>query len=142
MERILVGMDPERNSFWAGIHALSLAKRINAKVSFVRFIEPETVNGKNKDGAEQEALVMKHLKTLIEQGRAEGIGVDSFVIHGAYDKELVRFIWENKITMLVVGLPSNPKGSTMRFADLVEKVRHRIGCRIEVVNQKKTQTSH
>lgn len=138
MERILVGMDPEGNSVWAGIHALNLAKRINAKVTFLLVIEPGTDERKENLRKEQETSMMKRLGALVEQGRSEGIKVDSFVIYGAYDKELVRFIKENKITMLVVGLPSDPKGSSGQFADLLEKVRHRIDCRIEVVNQKKT----
>ena len=35
MENILVAMDPAETRFYAGMHALNLAKRINAKVLFL-----------------------------------------------------------------------------------------------------------
>jgi nucleotide-binding universal stress UspA family protein len=136
MERILVGMAPENDSLWAGIHALNLARRINAKVSFLLVIDPETDTGTQAVNEERKASMMKRLGNLIEQGRAEGIAVDYFIAHGKFDKELVQFIKDNKTTMLVVGLPPDPDVSSGNFTELIEKVRHRIDCRIEVVQEK------
>jgi nucleotide-binding universal stress UspA family protein len=136
MERILVGMAPENGSLWAGIHALNLAKRINARVSFLLVIDPETDTEARAADEQRKASMMKRLGTLIEQGRAEGIAVDYFIAHGKFDKELVQFIKDNKTTMLVVGLPPDPDVSSENFTELIEKVRHRIDCRIEVVHEK------
>jgi nucleotide-binding universal stress UspA family protein len=137
MERILVGMASDGGSLWAGIHALNLAKRINAKVSFLLVIDPEA----DKEGTQAvkdqgKTSMMKRLGTLIEQGRAEGITVDYFITHGKFDKELVQFIKDNKTTMLVVGLPLDSDVSSGNFRELIEKLRHRIDCRIEVVQEK------
>jgi nucleotide-binding universal stress UspA family protein len=136
MERILVGMAPENGSLWAGIHALNLAKRINARVSFLLVIDSETDTGPQAADEQRKASMMKRLGTLIEQGRAEGIAVDYFIAHGKFDKELVQFVKDNKTTMLVVGLPPDPDDSSENFTELIEKVRHRIDCRIEVVQEK------
>ena len=136
MERILVGLQPGESKLWAGIHALNLAKRINAEVSFLLVMEPG--NDPEEDGLKerQQGSMMKSLGPLIEQGRSEGIRVDYYVTHGKVESELVRFIRENKITMLVVGSSFDPKDSSGIFGDLLEKIRHRIDCRIEVVYEK------
>ena len=136
MERILVGLDTAEGSLWSGIHALNLAKRIDAKVSFLLVIDPDIDKHKNALQDQRKAHMSKSLGALIEQGRDEGIGVDYFVTYGDYDNEVVRFIKENKITMLVVGLPPDPDVSSGNFTELIEKVRHRIDCRIEVVQEK------
>ena len=142
MERILVGLDPERGSLWAGIHALNLAKRIKkAKVSFLLVLDPATDSQKQALLEERKASMMKNLGPLIEQGRAEGTAVDYFVSYGKLDNELVRFVKENRITMLVVGSPPDEKGSSGHFTDLLEKVRHRIDCRIEVVHEKNLKST-
>lgn len=137
MERILVGLDLEEVGLWAGIHALNLAKRINAQVAFLLAIEPCKDKRRRAVQEKRKASLMKSLGPLIEKGRAEGIGVDYYVVYGTYDSELVRFIKENRITMLVVESPFNDhRGSSGHFRDLLEKVRHRIDCRIEVVHEK------
>jgi nucleotide-binding universal stress UspA family protein len=141
MERILVGMAPDDGSLWAGIHALNLAKRINAKVSFLLIVDPGADRGTEADNEQQKTSMMKRLGTLIEQGRAEGITVDYFIAHGKFDKELVQFIKDNKTTMLVVGLPLNPDISSGNSRELIEKLRHRIHCRIEVVQEKTSKPS-
>jgi nucleotide-binding universal stress UspA family protein len=136
MERILVGLDTAEGSLWSGIHALNLAKRIDAKVSFLLVIDPDLDKRKQALQEQWKTYMMKSLGALIEQGRAEGITVDYFVAYGKFDIEIVKFIKENRITMLVVGLPADQKGSSGHFAELLEKVRHRIDCRIEVVHEK------
>jgi nucleotide-binding universal stress UspA family protein len=136
MERILVGLDTAEGSLWSGIHALNLAKRIDAKVSFLLVIDPDVDKRDLAILDQEKGYMTKRLGALIEQGRADGIAVDYFVTHGKFDVEVVKFIKENRITMLVVGLPADQKGSSGHFTDLLEKVRHRIDCRIEVVHEK------
>lgn len=136
MERILVGLDTAEGSLWSGIHALNLAKRIDAKVSFLLVIDTDIDRCKAALQDQWKAHMTKSLGALIEQGRDEGIAVDYFVTYGKFDVEIVKFIRENRITMLVVGLPVDQKGSSGDFAARLEKVRHRIDCRIEVVHEK------
>ena len=143
MERILVGMAPNDGSLWAGIHALNLAKRINAKVSFLLIVDPGAGadGGTEADTERQKTSMMKRLGTLIEQGREEGIAVDYFIAHGQFDKELIQFVKDNKTTMLVVGLPLDPDVSSGNPREFIEKLRHRIRCRIEVVQEKTPKPS-
>lgn len=142
MERILVGIDPESASYWAGMHALNLARRINATVSFLLVLEAEA-QGTTQSGGKKEAepSVRKRLDPLIEEARSEGIVVDYYVSHGEYENELISFIQENKVTMLVLGSPAEQEAHMASFTAFLEKIRHRVDCRIEIVHEKNV-TSH
>jgi len=133
MERILVGIHSPDTSFWAGVHALNLAKRIGARVSFLLVVDRES--GSTDDlGQKAEASFKKKVESLIEEGRSEGIAVDYYLTYGNFETELIRFSQENRVTLLVVEPPREK--STERFSSLLEKIRHRINCRIEVVHEK------
>ena len=137
MEKILVGMDPETTSYWAGMHALNLAKRINAKVFFLRVVKSEAkdeVPGGIKGNPAISAR--KRLEPLIEKARSEGTVVDDYVSYGEYEKELISFIHENKISMLVLGSPADHEAYKAGFTDFLEKIRHRVDCCIEIVYKK------
>ena len=136
MEKILVGMDPEKTSLWAAVYALNLAKRINARVYFLLVIDTETQGKKDGLREELETFVKDRLESLIEEGLSDGISVDYYITHGQYDNELVKFVKENRITLLVVGSPTDSYGHSDDFNDLLEKIRHRIDCRIEVVHKR------
>nr|MBC8363251.1 universal stress protein [Candidatus Desulfatibia profunda] len=138
MERILVGMDPKRTSRWAGVYALNLAKRIQAKVSFLLVIDPAAKRSKPAISNEAETSVKESLESLIEEGLSEGILVDYYIAYGQYEDELVNFIKDNQISILVVGSPADQKASAGNFKSFLEKIRHRVDCRIEVVHEKTT----
>jgi nucleotide-binding universal stress UspA family protein len=136
MEKILVGLYPGKTSLWAAIHALNLSKRINARLYFLLVINPEVKKSDQSLVRQVEATIRSDLESLIEEGISDGIPVDYYITTGQYENELVKFVKENKITMLVVGSPTPQDGSFEDFEDLLEKVRHRIDCRIEVVHEK------
>jgi len=78
------------------------------------------------------------IEGLIEKFRKEGVPVEYYIAYGSYEKEITTFIWENKITLAVVGFPSADSGEQPGvFMDIIEKIRHQIDCRIEVVMRKK-----
>jgi len=134
VKKILAALDPIATHFNAGVHALSLAKRINAKVLFLLVYPPSAKqSGQSLEDA-SEASVKQKLAALIEEARADGISVDYYVAHGHFEDELVHFVHENKITLLVVeALPGRESTDGTGFLD---KIRHRIDCLIEVVNEK------
>lgn len=140
MEKILVAMNPARTNFFAGIHALNLAKRINARVLFYIALSPPANNKGSQFGEEIEVSVKKRLESLIEEGRSDGITVDYYMAYGNYEDELVAFVQDNKITLLVVEFPSESGDSTELFKNFLDKIRHRINCRIEVVHEKPVTT--
>jgi K+-sensing histidine kinase KdpD len=125
MEKILAAMDPATTHFSAGIHALDLARRIHAKVLFLLIHS----SGESK----VETTVQKQLADPIEEARADGITVEYYVTHGTFESELVSFVRENRITLLVIESPMERDDADGAFLD---KIRHRLHCRIEVVNEK------
>jgi len=141
MEKILVGLDPGKTSLWAAVHALNLSKRINARLYFLLVIDPAVKDLDESLIRQVEASMKSNLESLIEEGISDGIPVDYYITYGQYDNELVKFVKENKITMLVVGSPTPQDGRLEDFDDLLEKIRHRIDCRIEVVHEKTVKTT-
>lgn len=129
-------MDPMRTNFYACIHALNLAKRIKAKVLFLLiFSIPE--KEMNKSLEEEIAVpVKRRLDSFIEEGRSEGIVVDYYLVYGDFENEIVSFIQENRISLLVVEFPAERGHLAEDFKYFLEKIRHRINCRIEVVHEK------
>jgi nucleotide-binding universal stress UspA family protein len=141
MEKILVGLDPGKTSLWAAVHALNLAKRIQARVYILLVIDPAAKGSGESLMRQVEASMKASLESLIKEGIADGITVDYYISYGQYDNELVKFVKENRITMLVVGSPTNQDGRLEDFDDLLEKIRHRIDCRIEIVHEKSIKTT-
>jgi Universal stress protein family len=135
MEKILVVMGPARPQLSAGIHALNLARRINAKVLFLLVFPSPSKSVKTAE-KKNEAAVKKSAQALIEEARSDGIAVDYYLTHGDYESELVSFVQEQKITLLIVEFPAGQGDSMEASKDFLEKLRHRINCRIEVVNDK------
>ena len=140
MEKILVGLDPGKTSLWAAVHALNLAKRIQARVYFLLVIDPAAKGSEESLMHQVEASMKASLESLIKEGISCGIPVDYYISYGQYDNELLKFAKENRITMLVVGSPTPQDGALEVFNDLLEKIRHRIDCRIEIVHEKSIKT--
>ena len=106
MENILVAMDPAETRFYAGVHALNLARRIKAKVLFLLIYPPATRRPSRSAEDTLQDSVRKRLAALIEEARSEGITVEYYVVYGCFEKEVASFVQENKITLLVVESPS------------------------------------
>ncbi len=134
MEKILAGMRPDEPSLWAGIHALKLAERIMADLSILFVTEPEP-DGLRKNQDPDEGKIKEKIHELIKQGREKGVRVSYYVASGDFAAELIRFIRENKITLLVIGCPEggiDPEISS----EFIGKIKRRLHCRIEVVSAK------
>ena len=135
MENILAAMDPAETHFYAGVHALNLARRIKAKVLFLLVYPLSAKRSELAVENDPETPVKKRLASLIEEARSDGITVEYYIAYGLFEKELVSFVQENKITLLVVE-SHNERDSNDGTGGLLDKIRHRIDCRIEVVNVK------
>jgi nucleotide-binding universal stress UspA family protein len=132
MERILVGIDSRETDLAPGIHAVNLAKRIQAKVFFLLITQP----GSQKPEAGEGGLVSR-LERLIGHARSEGLPVEYFVSEGPFESETIRFIQENSVNLLVVGHPRDGgEASQKKFQRTLENIRLRVDCHIEVVNQR------
>ncbi len=135
MERILAGMSPDPASLWAGIHALNLAKRINSHVSFLLVVPPARGGGGDHSPKHVETAMDK-IKALIDEGRADGVPLEYYQAQGDYAGELIRHIQQNRITLLVIASPGESDAHEGDFAEFLEKLHHRLTCRIEVVHMK------
>jgi nucleotide-binding universal stress UspA family protein len=135
MENILAAMSPEPSSLWAGIHALNLAKRIKAHVSFLLVIPPARGHATSQSERDAETNTGK-IQALIDEGRADGVPLDYYQAHGDYASELIRHIQQNRITLLVIASPAESDAQEVDFKEFLEKLHHRLTCRIEVVHMK------
>ena len=136
MEKILVAIDPAKTKYHACTHALNLAKRIKAKVLFLLVFSMPASEMKHFLKEEIAAPVKRRLDSFIEEGRSDGIEVDYYLVYGDFENEIVSFIQENRITLLVVESPPDGGKLTEEFNFFLERIRHRINCRIEVVHEK------
>uniref|UniRef100_A0A7C4MN32 Universal stress protein n=1 Tax=Desulfatirhabdium butyrativorans TaxID=340467 RepID=A0A7C4MN32_9BACT len=151
MERILVAIDLRQTDgaptirpgsvvgSWDALYrAFQLAGRIQAHV-FVLVVQ----EGRSKMDAAQAPLaqdaVHKRLSLMIEQARMNGTTVKYHIAYGPYDRELIRFVRENRITHIIFGLPERSV-SASAFHMSLQSIRKAVTCNIEVVRHKTSST--
>ena len=138
MERILVGMDIRETSLGAVYRAIHLAIRIKAPV-YILVVTDDGVKSSGDDVlAALEGSVRKKLDLMIQLGRSEGVTVNYYVTQGVYEEEVIRFVEEKDVTLLVLGfVDENPKTKAEReFRKSLGNIRKRVNCSIELVHQK------
>ena len=139
MERILVSMSPRHATWGALSRAVSLAKRIDARVYALLVLQSSTGAIGGDGGTYSESEVRQRLEFLIGLAKSDGISIDYFISEGNYEEEVIRFTEENKITLMVaehpIRDPRNPDHDSTSF----KKILHRIRCRVEVVSPRKLQ---
>jgi nucleotide-binding universal stress UspA family protein len=136
MERILVSMDV-RQSHLEGVHrALHLAKRIGASVSVLLVSGSTVYSAPRNIFQDLEEPVRRRLELMIQMGRSEGLNMSTYTTQGSYLDEVVRFIQENAITLLVLGSPRVGSRAADEFTEAFDAMRHRINCRVELVTER------
>lgn len=136
MERILVAMEPRQTHLFPGIHALNLAKRINARVQFLLIFPGPPAQPKQPAHNEKAFALRKKVEALIEEARSDGITVEYYAAYGDFENELVHFVHESRVTLLVVESANGQGESGEAARQRLDRLRHRMDCRIEVVNEK------
>jgi nucleotide-binding universal stress UspA family protein len=136
MKRIMAVLETSETPLWQAVHAVNLANRLGGKVFILRILplaKSEEMVFLPEGGKK---VWQRRLDDLIDQARSQGISVDYHIAYGSYEDELVRFIRETKIDILVLIAP-NLAGSRQRDRSIsLESVRHRVNCRIELVYEK------
>jgi nucleotide-binding universal stress UspA family protein len=137
MKKILVAIDGG-NAAWGGLsHACSLAKRIDVQLNVLLVYPPDRIHPSRR-GMEVKEEIRKKLELLIEAAKTEGIRVNYYVTEGIYDDEVISFINNNKITLLVYEtLEGDMQPANKESATTLCTLRHRVACTIEVVVPKK-----
>lgn len=136
MKRIMAVLETGETKLWQAVHAVNLAKRVGGKVFILRILPVEKSDKilLLQEGGKE--VWQYRLEALIDQARSQGISVDYHIAYGSYEDELVRFIRETKIDILVLIAPHLVGPGQRERATSLESVRHRVNCRIELVYEK------
>ncbi|MEW6518251.1 MAG: universal stress protein [Thermodesulfobacteriota bacterium] len=143
MNRILVAVETGRHSVSAAVYALNLAQRIQAQISFLLIESAGEEIDAQPAAASDEFTVQKQLQLLLsDSSRREGVQVSFYVGSGSYESELVNFVQQNKISLLIVGFPaSDQQEGAGRFLERLMNIKQKINCRIMIVSEKLSSTS-
>ena len=133
MERILVAVDQSHPQHEAMTHACSLAKRIQARL-YVLFVHKKSCVVTNP--------ARQRLELLVGYARTEGIHVEYTILEGEYEKLIISFIQNNGITLFIHELEHTDIVSFEHTFSVLQSVRHRISCRVEIVNSQKPLKQH
>lgn len=133
MERILVAVDQLHPQQEAISHGCSLAKRIQARL-YVLFVHRKSCVIKNP--------ARQRLELLVGYARTEGIHVEYTILEGGYEESIISFIQNNGITLFIHELEHTDMHSFERNFSVLKSVRHRISCRVEIVNSHKPLTQN
>lgn len=136
MERILVSMKAFNGAWEAWSRAISLARRIDAKIYALLVTPRETKGMKGPVLQNTTSIVRDRLELLMEAAKLDGIHIDFFISEGSYDEEVVRFVELNRITLVVVEHSEMDTNHNNREWASVQKILHRINCRVEVVSSR------
>ena len=133
MERILVAVDQLHPQQEAISHGCSLAKRIQARL-YVLFVHKKSCVIKNP--------ARQRLELLVGYARTEGIHVEYTILEGGYEESIISFIQNNGITLFIHELEHTDMHAFERNFSVLKSVRHRISCRVEIVNSHKPLTQN
>ncbi|MFZ3047743.1 MAG: universal stress protein [Desulfatirhabdiaceae bacterium] len=117
-------------------HAIHLAERIGATVDLLLVLNPGSGLSSVNPLIDLETLARKHLELLIEKARSNGVNVRCHSTIGNFEEEVIRFITDNKISLLILGMPDAASGSAETFKDVLLKIGQNVPCTIELVRRK------
>jgi len=141
MERILVSMNCRNGSWGAWSRAISLARRIDAKL-YVLLVLPASIKGAGIEENNAPCGTRERLELLIEIAKSEGARIDYFISQGNYEEEVIRFVQQNRITLLIAESPDRDGPHPERDSAQIRQIQHRIACRVELVSPRKMQNLH
>ncbi|QJT09716.1 universal stress protein [Oceanidesulfovibrio marinus] len=131
MERILVSMNRGKVPWEALSRSIALAKRIGASLYVLSVFPP----GKPDAGPDPDSR--RKLDQQIKDASDDGLHVDSFISEGSYEQEVIRFVEQNKITLLVTEYGNIGRGHSEQEWASLQTIRHRVSCRVEIVTPRR-----
>jgi nucleotide-binding universal stress UspA family protein len=136
MKRILVALETGESQLWPAVHAINLAKRMGGKVTVLRMLPTDKNEEHLSQQQRSQGPLQERLETLIEQARSQGVSVEYHIANGNYEDELVNFIREAKVDILVLAAPHLLRRGRRDRESSISSIRHRVNCRIELVYEK------
>lgn len=136
MERILVSIDGRGNSLGALYRAIHLAIRIKATICILEIAPSDRPFTESVAGASN-IETSEILDSMIEMARSEGITVNRYLTRGDYMEELVGFVRQKNITLLVLGFPEKESDASQGLAlSMLDEIIKQVKCPVELVHQK------
>ncbi|MGE4291774.1 MAG: universal stress protein [Desulfovibrio sp.] len=134
MDNVLIALDSSESSFWLAFYAVGLTRRVKANVSILMVVDEELMNLSKDD--DWIGLPERRLESLIAEEGSDQARIAYYVAHGSLEQEILHFVWENGITILVISRPSGrDPGRTRRFLEMLERINKQTNCHIEVVQK-------
>jgi K+-sensing histidine kinase KdpD len=136
MERVLVSMNCW-NGYWGALsRGISLAGRIDAKL-YALLVLPHSAEDTGKEEYNAPCVNRERFELLIEIAKSKGSRIDYFISEGDYEEEVIRFVEQNRITLVIAELPDAQSPGYERDLAQIRKIQHRISCRVELVSPRK-----
>lgn len=137
MEKILVSIDCQEVALGAFYRAIHLAIRIKAMVYVLQVVDADkSPAGKDAQG-QLDSTSKEILDSMIEMARSEGVTVNYYVTQGDYMEELVRFVRQKNITLLVLGFPDKGTKLSQNLAkSMLDGILKQVNCAVELVHQR------
>ena len=136
MENVLVAIDGKHGAWEAISRACSLARRVHVQLSVLLVVPPSARNLSYSE-AQLEASVRERLELMLEAIKAKGVCINYFVTEGVYEEEVIAFVQNNRVSLLVYEVNDGDTRGADRDRISLRTIRHRISCRVEVVAPKK-----
>jgi hypothetical protein len=121
--------------------AIHLAARIKASVDVLLVSNHSSCAPHEEILPEMERSFKNGLELLIERGKSDGVKVSHYVACGDYEEEVIRFVRDRRITLLVLDQTEHSPGaadSLREFERSISRIRRRVDCSIELVQRKET----
>lgn len=132
MEKILVAIDG-RHGAWAALsHACSLAKRVQVDLNVLLVAPPSPGKGDDRDDGIGQAI-RKRLELLLETAKSEGIAINYFITEGQYEEEVINFVTQHKVALLIHEAREREARLAAREVAALRALRHRLMCTMEIV---------
>ena len=144
IKKILVNIDGTEQSITAAQYAIVLAKYLQAELNAIYVINTKALEDlvrahiflKEEQSEYERDLredAIRYLKHVAQLGRKKGIEIKTHSAEGSGHKEILNFVKENEIDLLVVGEISSIRSRRDEFYDETERAIRAVPCSVLIV---------
>ncbi|MBT8763425.1 universal stress protein [Desulfohalobiaceae bacterium Ax17] len=132
MEKILVPIWPNQDDIWVTVHGMQLARRINAQLFLLEFLDSKQTTHTLPDNNGGDRAVI--IKSLVMDAKKGGVRSVYYNVNGEFHTEVIKYIKEHNISIVVLELPERKVGKHANdILMLVKKLMETNECKIEFV---------
>lgn len=144
IKKILVNIDGTEQSITAAQYAIVLAKYLQAELNAIYVINTKALEDlvrahiflKEEQSEYERDLredAVRYLKHVAQLGKEKGIEIKTHSSEGSGHKEILNFVKENEIDLLVVGEISSIRSRRDEFYDETERAIRAVSCSVLIV---------